>query len=334
MRGGLTVDAVPVSLSTMVLTWPSLLWFYISHLVWPVGLSEFYDFPYVIGAQFKEFVLPLLGVALVGGTLVWWGIRVPTVMFASAWMLFPLLPALNLSVLPHGDFVHDRFLYLPSVGYALLLAIGLRRLPRGQNASFGQPMSQVVAVTGLVIGLALGTVSQAAHWKTDRDLFTRGITIAPKNKTAINNLATVLLREGEIEAAIELYQRILANHPTAWQATTNLGQAYLGQGDLLNAERYFKRALELDPDHSDTYLYLGFTAMRAGSPDAAETAFRHALNLQPDRPGYYYALGRALKAQDRTQEARWAFEQELRHPSTAKFARANRGNRVVSRITG
>ena len=120
VRGGLTVDAVPVSLSTMVLTWPSLLWFYISHLVWPVGLSEFYDFPYVIGAQFKEFVLPLLGVALVGGTLVWWGIRVPTVMFASAWMLFPLLPALNLSVLPHGDFVHDRFLYLPSVGYALL----------------------------------------------------------------------------------------------------------------------------------------------------------------------------------------------------------------------
>ena len=322
VSGGFLPVSTPVDMQVMLMTWPSLLWFYVTHLMFPVGLSEFYDFPYVTSASFKALVLPLLGVAIVVAVLWWWGLRERVVAFCACWMIFPLLPALHLAVLPYGNFVHDRFLYVPSIGFALILAMGIRVIPSSGQRSFGLPTSQVIFTVALVTALSVGTVSQSAQWKNDHALFTRGVAIAPNSNIARNNLATVLLRAERIDEAIALYQQILVARPTAWRTTLNLGQAYYRKGESEKAWGYFEKAIELNPKHSDTHLYLGFTAMRVGKLNLAEKSFRDALALAPDQPGYYFALGRVLKAQSRISEALAAFERELRHESTASHARA------------
>src|SRR6185295_8267511 len=74
-----------------LLTVPSLLFGYVRLLVWPVGLSEFYDTPYVVTPGFSVFVLPLVAVVLVILVLGWAISRVKDagekriLAFACAW---------------------------------------------------------------------------------------------------------------------------------------------------------------------------------------------------------------------------------------------------------
>ena len=53
----------PLSLHQEVFTIPSVLLFYLRLLVWPSGLSCYYDTPYVSTPGWHDFVLPALLVA-------------------------------------------------------------------------------------------------------------------------------------------------------------------------------------------------------------------------------------------------------------------------------
>ncbi|MGA3323738.1 MAG: hypothetical protein ABSF45_04645, partial [Terriglobia bacterium] len=124
----------PLSLHREVLTIPSVLLFYLRLLVWPFGLSCYYDTPYVATPGWHDFVLPALLVAAVAAALAIWYWRtsqsVPeeakAIEFVCLWMILTLLPVLNFRLLPQSEIAHDRYVYLPSVGFALLVAIALR----------------------------------------------------------------------------------------------------------------------------------------------------------------------------------------------------------------
>ena len=62
--------------------------------------------------------------------------------FAWAWILIPFIPLLDLSVLPVGEIAHDRYLYLPSIGFSILLAMALRCIRPGKLRLLGLPALQ------------------------------------------------------------------------------------------------------------------------------------------------------------------------------------------------
>src|SRR5260370_6266423 len=100
-------------------------------LLVPVGTTGLYYTPYVTTAIVSQVAVPaaVLGTALIG--LWYWNRRAgnPIVAFAGLWLLVGLAPALYLRNFGNGDFVRDRYMYLPSIGFAILAAMGLRRLP-------------------------------------------------------------------------------------------------------------------------------------------------------------------------------------------------------------
>ena len=57
--------------------------------------------------------------------------------FFAVWLVLPLIPLLNLRVFIANDFAHDRYLYLPSVGLAVLLAMLLKKVCVGTAAMAG-----------------------------------------------------------------------------------------------------------------------------------------------------------------------------------------------------
>jgi hypothetical protein len=81
----------------VLLTWPSLLWFDVGHLVWPFGLGEFYNRTYVLRPDGSNFVLPLAGVVMAVLTLAWLSRQSRQAAFACAWLLIPLPPLIRLS---------------------------------------------------------------------------------------------------------------------------------------------------------------------------------------------------------------------------------------------
>ena len=324
---GFSHPAISLSWARMFLTWPAVLWFYARHLLLPTGLSEFYSLNYQDHATGSGFWLPLalLTILLLAS---WFSIRAlfhgsaaqssaaqrSTAWFAVALIVLSLLPVLDLPSLTVGDIVHDRYLYLPSVGYVLLIALSLReierRLPSFRTISFSLASAGLVA-----LGFAALAVTQQTQWANDIQLYTRGLESAPDNLTVRDNLANALLAANQPQRAIPMYLEVLQRSPGFWRSNYNLGLAYYKTGNSAGAEDYLERAIKIDRGDSDEFIYLAVVELqRKKFPEAAENA-RQAIARNPQARGYHFILGLIREAQGDRNAAIAAFMTEANeHP--------------------
>lgn len=303
---------IKLPFSTILLTWPSILWFYIKLLVWPLGLSAFYDTPYVTSPGLTNFYLPAIGLVFTAAALWWASRRSPVIKFATLWLGLPMLPLLNLSYFIEGEIAHDRYLYLPSVGLAIILALALRKLNVTKSFLFGQPAAQVVATLALACALATITVTQSQYWASDLLLFYRGVEVAPNNNIAANNLANTLFKRGMHEEALGVYHSILDRQPRFWLSSYNLGYSYYKLGNFEEAERYLRWSINLNPtEDADQHIYLGLVQMKTNRLEEATASIRQAIELRPFGIGYYFALGTVLKKQGDLTGALAEFKKEV-----------------------
>jgi tetratricopeptide (TPR) repeat protein len=283
--------------------------FYLRLLVWPVGLSPFYDAGYVTSPGLISFVLPVIGLLFLSGLLVYVGRANGAAGFAALLLVLPLLPLLNLTVFPENEYAHDRYLVLPSIGMALLAGVfftWMRRRAPGRSALIQ------IAVTGAICTLlATASASQSAHWSSNVALYRRAVSISPGNDTAQNNLASELMDQGDIDQAVAIYERIVSRNPRYWRARYNLGYAFYKAGMLDDADFHLSRAIELDSGDPDEFLYLGLVAMKKGQLDRAISLVQRAIELKGDGRGYHFAFGVLLKKRGEIAAAAEQFRQEL-----------------------
>ena len=310
---------------TNLLTIPSVLWFYLKMLFVPVGLSGFYDTPYVTSPSFHQFWLPLLGIGLFAAALFywWWKTREPLIAFASVLLVLPLIPLMNFSVFFQGEIAHDRYLYTPSIGFALLAAMAIVKLARKIGAPRISPSLAEGRVSALIAGsialiFLVLTISQSLYWADNLVLYSRGVNIAPKNNLALNNLANEFANRHMYPQAIALYGKVLERDPTFYLANYNLGYTSYQSGDYQTGEHFLRRAAALDPTDAGTFYYLAKCEMQLGQLDAAETNLHRAILVDQRLLGPRYTLGVLLKQEGRTKEALDYFRAELvKNPNDA-----------------
>lgn len=94
-----------------------------------------------------------------------------------AFMVLPFLPACNLFF--HVGFVlAERLLYLPSVGYCLMLGLGFGRLWQRLHSSV--PRLLLLCCLGLLLGaFSLRTIQRNRDWQNEEQLFRSAIAINP-----------------------------------------------------------------------------------------------------------------------------------------------------------
>ncbi len=313
----------PVGWREVVLTWPSVCWFYVWHLALPVHLSEFYPLGYVRQATARTVVLPL-ALIMVAAFALYFVLRdvgqKNVARFALVLIGVPLLPVLDLRSLTMGDIVHDRYLYLPSVGFAVLAALAIRELAR-RFPEGGLRILSVVAMAVIVFGFAGLTLAEQMQWSNDIALYTRGIESAPDNLTVRDNLANAWLAANQPERAVPLYLEVLRRNPAFWRSNYNLGFAYYKTANYSSAEDYLRRAIEIDPHDSDQYIYLALVQLQLKKlAEAADNANR-AVARNPQARGYHYVLGLIFEAADDRERAAFAFRAEVaQHPENTVAA--------------
>jgi tetratricopeptide (TPR) repeat protein len=314
----------PLDLKTLALTVPSLLLSYSRMLVWPVGLSPFYDTPLVEHPGAANFAAPILAIVAAGCAValllrVAWKAANSAesaraedrlMILGCVWMIVFILPALYLPGLQNSSYVHDRYLYVPSVGFSILLGLGLSRLGRAGRRFFGMPWAQ--AFTALVLAgiMAMGTVAQSRIWADNLTLFTRAAERAPENRIALHDLSASLVDAKRYDDAIVLLKKLLRQNPNDFIDNNNLGQAYLNKGDLEHAEIYLARSCQLHPSARQLY-QLGAIRLKLGRLDAAEQTLGQAIDMDPKGAGFHYALGVTLERLNNPNAAIEAFKQEL-----------------------
>jgi tetratricopeptide (TPR) repeat protein len=293
----LSMVITPVTLRDMALTWPSMLVFYVRHLIWPAGLSILYSLPVLDHPDAANFFVPCLVLAFIAGALFVWSRRSRVAAFSVVILLLPLLPELNLRTFARVEVVHDRYLYLPSAGFAILAALGIRKIRLGSWNALGQPVAQFVVLLAIAAGMTFGLVDQGQYWSDNINLFLRSVAIAPDNEIANQCLGTALMLRRQIAEAIPYYKHALELNANMPEAQYSLGRCYYELGMFPESEPYFQRAAALRPADAKPYLYFGLAKLKEGQLDMAERALRAAFRVKghDDYREYHLALGLLLK---------------------------------------
>ena len=159
--------------------------------------------------------------------------------FGAAWVAITLAPSLALGYLTRGDFVHDRYLYLPSVGLAIMAAVLCTRIQF--------PWPQRALAGALAFASCLGVRNYLPVWESDITLFTRAVEQAPRNPYIKNNLADAYLKANRTAEAFPLLQQAIELKPDYGLLYYNMARYYRMIGDYRESERYFTISDRLYP---------------------------------------------------------------------------------------
>ncbi len=209
-------------ISGILLTIPLVIWKYIFLLVWPFDLSLFHATP-IIGTPIDMgFILPFL--ALIPLAFGLWRLRGSTVArFAILWFGIHLLPVLNLSAFAEDFLVQERYAYIPSVGFSLLVAMAVAKAPIEQWLPLGSRRFARPALAGLLLLLLTGrSLAQNATWKDDTTLWSYGAETASDQSMSHYILGHKLIAMGEYGKAAEQLEEFLKLSPDNLIVLSNL----------------------------------------------------------------------------------------------------------------
>jgi len=273
-------------------TLPLVLCVYLRQLLFPIGITGLYYTPYVVGAILLRVVLPTILLATVVVTLWYWNRREgnSTVAFAGLWLVVGLAPALYLRNFGNGDFVRDRYMYLPSIGFAILLAMGLRRLPSIKLPSIKRWSTQTVQVGAVVIlcgGYVCASLAQQVYWGSDLLLLVRGQALYPGNPYAVAGLAKEYSQRGAHDRAIELAQSVVRDHPEYGYGPLALAEALIRAGRYDEGRVWLDR---VDPDYAKSEVGMAGVAGLYGQMGDYELALALCSEILDKEPNLYSAL--------------------------------------------
>lgn len=218
--------------------------FMFSKIVFPVSLAPEYVYP--APASWWD---PLVVAAIVGLVLyvffLWHSLkRRPLVFFALTWMGTFWLPVSNLW--PIAYFAADRYLYAPSVGVFILVAMLI------SQSDFKFPRTFKVVAPALIFISALLTWQQNRVWSSVFTLWNHAVEVSPESSLALNNLGSFYAEEGDLRRAFNFFHKAAEVNPYNPTAQFNLGWIYERFGDQEKAFDSYQRFLALnDPKYRE-----------------------------------------------------------------------------------
>src|SRR3989441_353609 len=269
--------------------------FYLWKTVAPVNLSPLYELPPAVNPWAPPFLLSYgLVVAITALVL---ALRRPLPGLLAAWVAYVVVLLPVLGIFQSGpQIAADRYTYLASLGWAILVSAGVLSHWRRRPFLF----------TGLaacvLFGLGILTWNQVQVWRDSEKLWTHALATYPKSSIAENNLGNVRADQSKLAEAIEHYRQALDINPEHANADNNLGNALAQQGKLSEAVEHYRRALKIKPDFAEALNDLGNALARQGKLAGAIDHYRQALKIKPDFAKAASNLGLALAQQGKLAE--------------------------------
>jgi tetratricopeptide (TPR) repeat protein len=291
-------------------------WFYLYKALWPVNLMFVYPRWQINGANILSYAPGLMLAAVFASCWYYRREGGRALLFGLGYFVVMLLPVLGFLDIYFMRFslVADHWQYFSLIGVAVLVAAAaaraLGRLRKGMAILAPALCVPLLLVLGWLtwrqstgytdietlwqvtlsrnpnafmvhnnLGLALlqkGQMDEAVEH------FQKALALQPGFGDAHNNLGLILFQRGQVDEAIDHFQKALAIHPENAPAHYNLGNALLHKGQLDGAGAQFKKAIEFDPAYGEAHNNLGNVLLDEGKVDEAIIHFQKALELQPD----------------------------------------------------
>jgi len=284
---------------------------YCGKLLWPVELCAFYVFKRSTSVLEPRVLAGLLTLAVMAALFVFLWRRARLASFAILWMAVTLGPVLNPRWMAANVFT-ERYLYLPSVGFCWLLAIGwvyLWQKTRERSALWRRASGGALALLGVLF--ILRVITRNRDWNDDVTLYTKTLAASPDSYHIHNNLGTVYWKQGNVQAAEREWQEALRLAPRNAIILNNFGLVRSKQRRYAEAVEYFQRAMHLKPIYTDPHLNLGVAYTDLGQLENAELQLRAAVALSPLRTDTRNKLGKLYSDAGRFGEAEEQFSKSV-----------------------
>ncbi|MDX1410723.1 MAG: tetratricopeptide repeat protein [Nitrospirales bacterium] len=293
-RGDLTYLA-------LIATSARAFWTYLQLLVWPSGLCPNHLIDLSPSLLDVKALLAWSGLIAFVMIMLRLSTRWPVLAFGMFWFFISYIPISNW--VPSSYILADRYMYMPSVGYCIILAALGQRLYKWlvtTSPRRAAGISSLFAIA-LTIGYASTTLAYNQHWSNQKALMDYMLQCNPLSPQAYNGLGIYYLKLGEYAKAVEHFsQSIRLGQSSSYN---NRGNAYYHLKQYQAALEDYNQAMALKPHWGDPYNNRGTLFYELGKYQAALKDYQQAITLNPYWGEPYFNLGILYLAQKKYAQA-------------------------------
>jgi protein O-mannosyl-transferase len=306
-KGSLGVPLSHVPAHVRIMNAFDALIFYMRQTLAPIDLVPLYQLNPNLDYFGPKFVLCLILVVAITTACLLRAYKNDRLWIAVwAYYVITVFPGLGL-YLPYRHAMADRYTYLTTLGFWVLLGLGAGRL--WDRAGTSRHPSAAYLIFGLCFLTLLSTCEyktskQIGVWKDSGTLWTHviehsthvpalaylgvgktlekkgelnkalayyqtALSISPHNYKYLKKIADVLSKAGKYTEALPLYRRILAKQPKNLRARADMARILGLMGRFDEAKRHLEEALRIDPDFRPATLMLMLVHIEKGDLEAA-----------------------------------------------------------------
>lgn len=299
-----------------LLTVPLAFLKYVGLMLIPWGYSYQHYTAFAETAGSPLFLWPLAMLAAIGISLAKLKSRLMT--FAVVWFVVMLGPALAaLRSFEPAYLIQERYLYAPSIGICLAIALGIEGLAtRGWSGSRGRVIATAVA-TLLMLLWAGVFIRQNRVWDDTVTVYKNSVAVSPREPLAHVLLSRSYYEAGRPREAEAEARAALALDPRCANGYLNLSYFARTSGKLDKACEYLEQGISAVPegivtryDLATMYLNLGLLYGQRKMFERGEENLLRSIEIVPRPVAWYYTAG-FYAEQGRFEDARAMYEKTI-----------------------
>lgn len=239
-------------------------------------------------------------------------------------MALPFMPASNL-FFPVGFVIAERVLYMPSMGFCMLVAYGWNVLAEKRSKKLAWFLLSILLLTH-----GAKTYLRNEDWTDEYSIFMSGLRVNQRNAKLFNNVGHALESQGKYEEALSFFKTAVTVQEDDVGAHINVGRTFNHLKMFKEAEEAYLRAKSLlpkakpgesyqariAPNHLNVFLNLAnLISKNSTRLEEADMLYRQAISMRADYTQAYINRGDILIKLNRTKEAQEVYERALLYDS-------------------
>jgi protein O-mannosyl-transferase len=259
---------------------------YAGLLLVPLNLSSDYSFNSIHIYRSILHIIPLISLLLLSIaaiTSIYARKISPVFLIAFAFFFFPYIIVSNL-IFPIGTIMGERLMYLPSIGFVLLLGAFLAFLYKRWKYTG-------ILIIIILSGYSARTYSRNTDWHDDYTLTKIDYANNPKSVKLIYNMSYHAVTRKQYDAAESYMLESLEIYPEFSKSLSALGKLFYDRKQLDKSIHYYERSKQFSPDDPEVIFDYVAVLIKMKRFAEAESELKRSLKTLPDLQLLYRSMG-------------------------------------------
>lgn len=259
-----------------------MIMFYLSKFIIPIGLSPYYPFI----TTFNSY--SLVALILLTGIILYLYFKYQQYALWTVWIIFliSLFPMLNIVTFNPDIAGADKFVYLPMVGFYILIGIAI--VKACLYCSLPQQFLAKLSIVVIALSFIYLSQQQMLIWKNNLYLWYAANQAYPNHVDIQDALASAYFEHQHYQAAIYYYQKNAQQNEHCIRCDYGLANSYLQQNKLSHALHYLQKIVRQTQHQTnkqtgldDVYFKIALIQGKLGHLSEALNAAKQGLLLNP-----------------------------------------------------